>query len=313
MKKLLTLLMAGLLIVAVSGPAPAWEFTMTGNFEWTYLLVAQGGTNGFFGPLNVVNPALQGLAIGPNGAQINWAALNTWVGARRLSGTQFGLVTGEDASWQYMRMVMNPEIRVNPAVRIRGQYWIGSFNNYNFSSGAAGNVFDQAALTWAPTLGVNTDLGAGYYMNQQTGSAISRPIATGQWNLLWATAQLPWGTLVFGKRPAPFGMGLGNGEGERTVCSESLALVAPYGPLRIGLYMYPWRQGVFLDHFRNINWGSSSLSAPSTAVGRYVNNTTGTRYEKLWDLSGIRLQLPHSGFFVTYSNGPLEAGVILEY
>ncbi len=312
MKKLSTLLMAGLLIVAVSGPAPAWEFSMTGNFEWTYLMVAQGGQNGFFGPLNQVGP-LDTLAIGPNAAVFNWAALNTWVGARLLSGTNFGLVSGKDASWQYMRIVMNPEIRVNPAIRLRAQYWIGSFNNWSFSSGAAGTVFDQAALMWNPSPGTNSDMGSGYYLNQQTASAGSRPIATGQWNLFWATIQLPWGTLVFGKRPGPFGMGLGNGEGERTFASESLALIAPYGPLRIGAYMYPWRQGTLLDCFRNINFGASSLSAPVAALGQFANATIGTRYQKLWDLSGIREQLPHSGMFVVYSNGPLEAGILAEY
>ena len=119
----------------------------------------------------------------------------------------------------------------------------------------------MASFTWSGTLGARTDLSSGYYMNQQTGNSITQPIATGQWNLLWVTAQTPWGILVFGKRPAPFGMGLGS-DGERTVCSESLAIVAPYGPLRIGWYAYPWRQGVFLDHYRNINFGVSDFRSP---------------------------------------------------
>ena len=50
MKKLRMALLAGLLIAAVCVPAHAWEFAMTGNFEWTYHYIAQGGTNGFFGP-----------------------------------------------------------------------------------------------------------------------------------------------------------------------------------------------------------------------------------------------------------------------
>ncbi len=311
MKKLRMALLAGLLIAAVCVPAHAWEFAMTGNFEWTYMYDAQGGPNGFFGPDNVSTAQLQAatpfVGLGST-ATVNWNAMNFWAGARKLSGTQFGLVTGEDASMQYMKMVMNPEIRVNPAVRIRGQYWIGSFNNWGGMTGPA-TAFDMASLTWSGTLGARTDLSSGYYMNQQTGSSITQPIATGQWNLLWATAQTPWGILVFGKRPAPFGMGLGS-DGERTVCSESLTIVAPYGPLRIGWYAYPWRQGVFLDHYRNINFGSSDISVPSPAVGRFVNNTTGTRYPKLWDASNIRLQLPQVGAFATYSNGPLDAGII---
>ena len=36
----------------LTAPASAWEFNMTGNFEWTYLYHSQGGHNGFFGPHN---------------------------------------------------------------------------------------------------------------------------------------------------------------------------------------------------------------------------------------------------------------------
>ena len=60
MKKLRTVLLAGLLIAALCAPAQAWEFAMTGNFQYTYEMFAQGGQNGFFGPQGVANPALGG-------------------------------------------------------------------------------------------------------------------------------------------------------------------------------------------------------------------------------------------------------------
>jgi len=289
-------LLAGLLMAAVCVPAHAWEFAMTGNFQWNYDYVSQAGTNGFFGPQNVATGALLGTGT-------NWAIPNFWAGSRLISGTQLGLVTGLDASYQYQRMVMNPEIRVNPAIRIRGQYWIGGFQSYN--GGTTG--YDAGAGTaTGNALGSNTDLGSSLYLNQQTGSALTRPISTGQWNLLWATAQSPWGIIVVGKRPAPFGMGL-DSDGEHTVVSESLAIVAPYGPLRIGIGVYPWRQGVFLDSQRNL------VGHQIPAVGGGVANTTGTAYPKLWDQSNIRLQLPQASWFVTYSNGPLDAGIIYLY
>ncbi len=115
MKKLRMVLLAGLLIAALCAPAQAWEFAMTGNFQWVYEYHAQGGQNGFFGAQNVVNPAL----VAPGAP--NWNAMNFWMGSRQLGGTQYGLVTGLDGSINYQRMVMNPEIRVNPAIRIRGQ------------------------------------------------------------------------------------------------------------------------------------------------------------------------------------------------
>jgi hypothetical protein len=291
MKKLRMVLLAGLLIVGLCATAQAWEFHMSGNFQWTYEYHAQGGANGFFGPQNQANAALAGLG--------NWQAANFWVGARLMDGTQYGLVTGLDSSINYQRMVLNPEIRVNPAIRIRGQYWIGGFGPYD--NLAATTVSGGNAGTIMTTRG---QYASSYYINQQTGSVITAPLALGQWNLLWVTAQTPWGILVFGKRGGPFGMGLLNDEGERTVVSESLAIVAPYGPLRIGIFAYPWRQGVLLDNQRNMG----ALGAPQ--LGQVASNTQGTIYPKLWDASNIRLSTPQMGAFVTYSNGPLDAGII---
>jgi len=199
---------------------------------------------------------------------------------------------------------LNPEIRVNPAVRIRGQYLIGGFQNYNGGSAA---LSDLGGNLFGVPMGTNADLGSGVYITQQTANAISRPISTGYWLTLWATAQTPWGILVFGKRPAPFGTGL-IGDGEHTCSGESLALIAPYGPLRIGIGLHPYRQGVYINSQLNINTASGAAQ-----VGMMANNTTGTAYPKLWDASNIRLQLPQMSFFVTYSNGPLDAGIIYQY
>ena len=288
MKKVRMVLLAGLLIAALCAPAYAWEFAMTGNFQWTYEYHAQGGTNGFFGPQNQANVALAALG--------NWQATNFWVGSRTMGGTQYGLVTGLDSSINYQRMVLHPEIRVNPAIRIRGEYWIGGFSDYQTPP-----VGQQLMGVGAPG---RLQYASSYYLNQQTGSVITAPLALGQWNLLWVTAQTPWGILVFGKRGAPFGMGLLNDEGERSVVSESLALVAPYGPLRIGIFAYPWRQGVLLDNQRNLS------GAGLAQLGQVASNTAGTGYPKLWDASNIRLQTPQMGAFVTYSNGPLDAGIV---
>ncbi len=295
MKKLRMALLAGLLITALCAPAQAWEFAMTGNYQWVYEYHAQGGTNGFFGPQNAANPAL---------AVNNWFSTNFWAGSRLLGGTQYGVVTGLDASMNYQKMVLNPEIRVNPAIRIRGQYWIGGLSSYDTTTGLNAGGVNVVGALGQNIMGVRGQYGSSYYLMQQDGNAITIPIALGQWNMLWATAQTPWGILVYGKRPSPFGMGLLNDEGEHSLSSESLALVAPYGPLRIGLFMYPWRQGVFIDSQKNL----SAAGVPN--VGQIATNTSGTAYPKLWDASGIRLQPPQVGAFVTYSNGPLDAGLI---
>ncbi len=94
---------------------------------------------------------------------------------------------------------------------------------------------------------------------------------------------------------------------EHTLSSESLAPVAPYGPLRIGVACHPWRQGVFIDDLKNISAGG----VPQ--LGQGVTNTTGATGPKLWDADVQKLQLPQTGAFVTYSNGPLDSGIIYEY
>ena len=42
-----------------------------------------------------------------------------------------GFVSGHDAAWQVMYMSTNMEIRMNPAVRVRGNYFIGEWQELN--------------------------------------------------------------------------------------------------------------------------------------------------------------------------------------
>ncbi len=101
-------------------------------------------------------------------------------------------------------------------------------------------------------------------------------------------------------------MGL-TADGEHTLSSESLALIAPYGPLRIGVSIHPWRQATFLDAARNMNTNSGAAQ-----LGQIVTNTTAPRSIKFWEGGSQRLTLPQTGAFVTYSNGPLDAGIVWE-
>ena len=55
------------------------------------------------------------------------------------------MVTGKDASYNYMRMELFPEIRVNPAIQIRGAYQIGgNFNDPAASATRRAATFDGA-------------------------------------------------------------------------------------------------------------------------------------------------------------------------
>jgi hypothetical protein len=192
----------------------AWEFEMRGKFLWVYDYFTETGTKGFFGTFD------QGTTADAIGAAPNFRSPNAWVGARRLntwySYDQYGLVRGKDASFNYMRMELYPEISLNPAIRVNGWIQIGGGYHTNYGQ------YENSALPGGWT-----------------------PIDTVNITQLWATAQTPWGHVVAGKRPFAFGMGA-QYDGS-TATSESLLAVAPYGPLRIGLGFYPHKRQLWVD------------------------------------------------------------------
>jgi len=250
----------------LSAPASAWEFTMSGFWTWEYDYRTQLGTAGFFGQYNRDNGAA-GTVIG------RFAPMNAWLGIQA-----FDLVSGSDAAWNTMYMINNMELRINPAVRVRGSYWIGEWN--------PGSRFITDANTQNLGLFGNTDRGVGdlvaseYLNNRYPG--VQRSFSPGYWNTLWLTAQLPWGELSLGKRPSTFGLGLFyNGVENRT--SESCSLFATYGPLRFGLSFYPARRA---------------------SATQYFNNDYDKNNGRLFDLG-----LPT----ITYRQGPLDIGITANY
>jgi hypothetical protein len=119
MKLILTILLAGLFNVFMAIQVSAWEFKLAGTWLWGYDYVDQAGGAGFFGPHDL---ATAGLSVAGM-PKVN--SMNAWVGARSINDTQYGMVTGSDASLQWSRMEFTPEIRINNA--IRHQTW-GSNN-----------------------------------------------------------------------------------------------------------------------------------------------------------------------------------------
>src|SRR5271157_19542 len=275
MKKLFSVLLAGLLMALVAAPASAWEFQLSGNFQWAYNYFAQAGSAGFFGPYNEVNPS--GNVLGPP-FQANILNQNAWVGARTRNDIQFGLVTGTDASFNYQRVEFYPELRINPAIRLRGWYQIGSL------------------------------FGSGYslYENSSAPGAWSI-IDTGSWTQWWATAQTPWGIVVAGKRPLAFGIGA-QYDGT-SVTTESLLFVAPYGPLRIGLGIYPNRRQLWVNSFSIPQIGATGgLGGPGRQI---VSTSDGGAYPNELDHTSAMIQQPL--VFITYQAGSLDVGILYEW
>ena len=117
MKRFFTIMLGVLLIAAVTAPALAWEFAMTGEMEWRYRYFARQGSADLFGsvslsPAGVVDQQALGLA-GP---------VDNTVLVQGFSAKQADAQTNESRVWLY------PEIRINPAVRMRGEYWVTGTN-----------------------------------------------------------------------------------------------------------------------------------------------------------------------------------------
>ena len=178
-------------------PASAWEFQMSGSMTWLYEYYTQRGSQGFFGPYNV-----------DAGVGTATANLNYWWNGSRLSQN---IVSGADASKAYFYVVLEPEVKINPAVKLKGRYRLGQYG------------VPQASY---------------YYTQDSPGT--DNALSEGQWTMFWGTAVLPWGTIGVGKRQWKFGTGL-QYDGSDGLTTESLVLNAPYGPLDIGIGFYPHR------------------------------------------------------------------------
>ncbi len=268
-------LLALALSLAIAVPASAWEFTMDGAFTWEYDYRTQGGSSGFFGPYD--QDAGSGIAGATPGF---YAPINGWLGEHAGVAASGGLVSGSDASWNVFYMSTNMDLRVNPAVRIRGNYYIGE---------------------WAPIVGFdgtnNVDFGTGNLVASQALNSrwggIQRSFSPGYWNMLWLTAELPWGIVTLGKRKSVFGMGMYN-NGDENRSSESFSLTVPYGPIRFGMSFYPSRRGT-----TNSNYPNAVAAQPPNNTAGYYNQDFDKNNSRWWDATVAQF---------TYRNGPLDIG-----
>ncbi len=236
-------LLAAVLSLAIAVPASAWEFSMDGAFTWEFDYRSQGGASGFFGPYDQdVGSGILGTGAG------FFAPINGWLGEH--AGTNGGFVSGSDASWNVFYMSTNMEVKFNPAIRVRGNYYIGEW-----------------APQTAPDFIPNIDFGSGNLVASQAlnnrWSGIQRSFSPGYWNTLWLTAELPWAVLTIGKRKSTFGMGLYN-NGEESRSSESFSLTVPYGPLRLAMSFYPSRRGATSNNYSPAVAGTGGTANPPT-------------------------------------------------
>ena len=87
---------------------------MEGEVVWKNRFVRQLGSRGFFGKYDLDNSSTPG----------NFASVNGWAG-----GKLKDLVSSSGAADQRMEVNALPELRINPAMRLRGEYRIGAFGD----------------------------------------------------------------------------------------------------------------------------------------------------------------------------------------
>jgi hypothetical protein len=248
---------AALVMCLVATPSFAWEFSLEGEYVWKSRFVQQLGSRGFFGRYDLDNSSTPG----------DFASANGWVG-----GKLEDLSSSSGAAEQRMEVNALPQVRINPAMRFRGEYRIGQFG----------------------------DPVASAYVNS-TSPGVQVAISEGQWTMWWFSAQTPWGIVAVGKRPFTFGSGLQYNGGE-DLTSESLLLVAPGGPFRIGLGFYPWRRQPDNTFRQDQPNNSFPLPPDDPIINPYYN---------LGDLNALLKVSPVA--FLTYDSGPLSLGIVAEY
>ncbi len=246
----------------------AWEFNLTGSLMWSYETYSQQGRSGFFGPYDSDASA--------TASQNSAANLNLWNGIPRVFNVQ--MASGSDVATSYIQADFWPTIKINPALDIKARLRIGGYGGYY----DYGNYNRYQYTNWTNP-GTLNDVG------------ISAP-------LLWGTAHTPWGTVSYGKRPLPFGIGL-QYDGNSNLTTESLSLKTAYGPLTIVLGFYPKRQAPTNTIWLN---GSSTTDLLERSV---LSNSTSyyDSYYNRGDKSGIRKQDVCGSLM--YSNRNLELGI----
>ncbi len=251
--------------------ANAWEFSLKGSFNWTYEWYDQMGEKGFFGRYNV-----------DNGVATRAQNLNFW------NGGQFdtNFVTGSSSGWSYFNVEFEPEIKINPAIRMRGLYRLGTLG-------------DPAASSY----------------HTQNSPGTKNAFSQGQWTQFWLTANTPWGVFGVGKRPWTFGTGL-QYDGSDAATTESIVLAVPYGPFDFGIGFYPYRfvgsSSILRERLiRNRVAAEAAYGDPYDLPHHYSANDdmrTPSQYFSRADRSGSF----STDFlvFVSYSNGPMQFGAL---
>jgi len=263
MKRLLTVLVAGLLIAAFAVPAFAWEFSMTGEYEYRLRYLSRTGDTDLFGVAPIQDAVGTGAPAGQNAvgfAGPNW--YNTNMGNTR---STTGVVGARVTEWPFNPLAPHQNIVVRHISEVTAGYSDASAGRARivrggYSTYGCDALYNDQRLTLRPVIRVNPairvhgvytvggirhkyfqsyiggfGMGIGTppierYGVLQTSENAYDTAALGSWEQVRATIQTPWAIWSIGFKDFPFGIGATLAYNTR---AESFLTVVPYGPFRI--------------------------------------------------------------------------------
>ncbi len=295
MKKLWFGILVTLLVTVFIAPAFAWDFSMMGQFEWRYRYL--GRANGYqdlFGDMRLQDNPLINIGFPAGTGPIGFAGPNFWRGyngnnalpmATSNCGSQLRIVRGgfsyadSDASEYDQRMTFLPEIRINNAIRLRGNVDLaGIRQKYNHRDMQTNGPMDR------------------WYQDRMSQNAFDTAMipSINQW---YATAQLPWGILAVGNRDAPWGVGA---VWNNRVQQDAILMLLPYGPFLFGAQFWLEHNPDGFGAFRPYGSLGTVLDPPADHTGpapnTVVNLDNGEHPTAAWSL------------LMVYRSGPIDCG-----
>ncbi|MFA6221941.1 MAG: hypothetical protein WC647_06470 [Desulfomonilaceae bacterium] len=313
MKKLWLGILATMLVVVFVAPSFAWEFTMTGEYEYRLRYFTRSGNNDLFGQAFVQDGGIN------NSFEVQRPVAQTWatttlpptLSARTAYGIAGAVPATANSNYvgfagpnYYNNGFSNP---TGPAPRLADDaasagvvVTRGGFSRYGCDA-----LYNDQRLTFVPSIRVNNairvhgvytvggfrnkyaqntsdaygQVSAGTppferYYTLQTHEGAYNTAAIGSWEQVRATIQLPLFIISIGAKDFPFGTGTNFANNS---VSEAFLMIVPYGPFRL-------------------MWGNWLAR----------NRIGAASWETVPDKD--RKANFYGGFLFTYDNGPVQLG-----
>lgn len=274
------ILLALIALLTLTQFAYAWEFSMTGEFEWRYRYFGRiGGSRDLFGDMDIQNTTMSGQAIGFAGPNYyrGFDGAGSAAANRIDTGSNGGSVrivkggfsgSESDAFVNDQRFTLYPKIIINQALDFQAMIdFAGIRQKYDHLDVKTNGPLER------------------WYEDRVSRNAFDTAMIPSI-NQLKLNAHTPWGLLSLGAtKDYPFGTGALLARNTR---ASALVLVIPYGPFRIVPAF--WLARSYAQD------GFSAYQADDQLPGASTNPDSATKNQL------------YMGPFITYAQGSIDLG-----